>query len=344
MRQLAFLAFALLASSCITMTPRSQRATSAATVIPNVPMQKWGVESCGAGSLSTVLQHYGDPTSMADWDATLPKTRGGVMTVDMLIAARQKGFDAKLVTGTPDLVRSELRAGRPVILMLQVVEYPGSHFDFYHYVVADGIDEARGLIRTQWGDRKGRWVTFAKIEKPWAGGAHTAILIQPKSADALIAEQLRAAVALEDQGKYADAAVVYRSLLAKHPDSALAWTNLGNADMQLGKRGEAEEDFRKALAIDGKSRDAMNNLAWLLLQQKRLDEAESYARQAVAQAGPDAYLVLDTLARVLAAKGACDEAAATFRSAIDSVPATRTTARADLEKGLAETTRGCTRS
>src|SRR2546430_9174911 len=42
------------------------------------------------------------------------------------------------------------------------------------------------------------------------------------------------------------------------------------------------------------SRDAMNNLAWLLFQQRKLSEAESLARKAVAQQGPDSYLVLDT--------------------------------------------------
>src|SRR5256885_1889582 len=160
---LALLAIAL--TSCATITPRSQSASPAANVIPNVPMLAWGIESCGAGSLSTVLQHYGETTSLETWDSTLPKTRDGVMTIDMLMAARQKGFDAQLITGTPDLVEDELRAGRPVILMLQVIDSPGHHYDFFHYVVADGLDADRGLIRTQWGDRSGRWTSFARIEK-----------------------------------------------------------------------------------------------------------------------------------------------------------------------------------
>src|SRR5437588_5326815 len=81
-------AFCFLLSSCVTMTPRSTPASSTAAVIPDVPMQKWGIESCGAGSLSTVLQHYGDKTSLAEWDAALPKTHGGVLSIDMLVAAR----------------------------------------------------------------------------------------------------------------------------------------------------------------------------------------------------------------------------------------------------------------
>lgn len=295
------------------MTPRSTPASATAQVIPNVPMQKWGIESCGAGSLSTVLQHYGDTTSMKQWDDTLPKMRGGVLSIDMLVAARKRGFDAQLITGTPDAVASELAAGRPVILMLRVIDSVGKHLDFFHYVVVDGIDRDKGLIRTQWGDQQGRWTTFAKLEKPWAGGGHAAILIHPRDE---LTDQLRAAVVLEEKGDYAAAAKSYRDLLSRHPDSALLWTNLGNADIQLGKRAEAENDFRKALDADPAARDAMNNLAWLLYQQKRLDEAESFARKAASLHGPDSYLVLDTLARVLAAKGNCSEAQATFDRAI----------------------------
>ncbi len=122
--------------------PRSQHASATASVIPNMPIQKWGIESCGAGSLSTVLQHYGDSTSMADWDAQLPKTRGGVMTIDLLIAARRKGFDASIITADRDTVQNELGQGRPVILMLKVIDSLGRSYDFFHYIVADGIDPA----------------------------------------------------------------------------------------------------------------------------------------------------------------------------------------------------------
>jgi len=323
------------------MTPRSKAPSQTATVIPQMPVLRWGIESCGAGSLATVLQHYGDPTSMKQWDSALPKTRGGVMTVDLLLAARQKGFDAQLVTGTPAVVTDELRNGRPVILMLQVVDYPGQHYDFFHYIVADGVDSERGLIRTQWGDREARWVSLARLEKPWSGGGHAAILIHPRTGNDEVREALRTAIALEDDGQYAEAAARYREILAAHPDSSVAWTDLGNAEVKLGDRAGAEEAFRKALAIDANSRDALNNLAWLLYQQKRLDEAEAFARQAVAQTGPDSYLVLDTLARVLAAKGSCDEALRTFQQAIDAVPSSQAQARADIENGLAAARRSC---
>jgi tetratricopeptide (TPR) repeat protein len=337
LRRLALFACPLLLTSCITLTPRSTRPSSSATVIPNMPMLRWGVESCGAGSLASVLQHYGDPTTMLQWDAALPKTRGGVMTIDLLLAARQKAFDAQLVTGTPQIVAEELRAGHPVILMLQVVDYPGKHFDFFHYIVADGLDSDRRLIRTQWGDGRARWVSFATIESPWSGGGHAAIVIRPAD----IKDALRAAIALEEDGKVAEAAERYRQILASHPDSAVAWTDLGNAEVKLQQLDGAEQSFRKALALDPNSRDALNNLAWLLYERKRLDEAESLARRAAAQPGPDGYLILDTLARVLAANGRCSEALQTFQQAIDAVPSSRVQARTDIEAGLAAARRTC---
>jgi hypothetical protein len=338
-RRLALLLLPLLLTGCITLAPRSRRAGQSAAVIPDVPLLKWGGESCGAGSLSTVLQHYGDPTSLQQWDAELPKIRGGVLTIDLLVAARKKGFEAQLVTGTPENVAAEVAAGRPVILMIQSVEYPGTNYDFFHYIVLDGIDSERGLIRTQWGDQKGRWTTFDKLEKPWAGGGHAAIFIRPQGDDAVA---LRAAVALEDEGKYADAAARYRQIVTIHPNSTVAWTNLGNAERQLGHTAEAEQAFRKAIEADSAgARDALNNLAWLQYEETRLDEAEPLARKAVAEPGPDSYLMLDTLARVLAAKGSCDEALTTFRNAIDAVPAARTEARADIEKAMGDAQARC---
>lgn len=332
-------AVAFLLSACTTMiTPRTQHASASAMTIPDMPMQKWGVESCGAGSLSTVLRHYGDTTSMAAWDVQLPKTRGGVLTVDLLLAARQKGYDAQIITADRSAIETELRQNRPVILMLKVIDALGRDLDFFHYVVADGIDSERGLIRTQFGDGRGRWVTFDRLEKAWAGGGHAAILIKPHD---VVEAALREAVALEDQGNISGAAKKYRALLAAHPESSVAWTNLGNAEMQMKNNEAAEESFRKALAVDPSSRDAMNNLAWLLLQENRLPEAEALARKAIAQPGPDSYLILDTLARILAARGQCADAAAAFREAIDGVPASRPEAKQNLETALSQIQSSC---
>jgi hypothetical protein len=311
----------------------SRRPSTTANVIPNVPMQKWDIKSCGAGSLSAVLQHYGDPTTMDEWQASLPKTRGGVMSIDLVLAARKQGFDAELVTGDAALVEAEVRAGRPVILMLQVVQYPGKSLDFFHYIVIDGFDQSSNLFRTQFGDGKPRWAPMSRLMSAWKKTKNATIVIRPRDPNA---EALRAAVRLEQEGKYALAAHAYRELLLRDPKSVLAWTNLGNAEMQIGRRPAAEEAFRKALELEPDAADTLNNLAWLLFEEKRMDEAEPLARKAVITKAPDPWLRLDTLARILAARGACDEAAMTFRAAIAAVPADRANERASLEQAAAQ--------
>jgi TolA-binding protein len=315
---------ALLLNSCVYWTPRSQAPTTSAAVVENVPMQKWDIKSCGAGALSAVLQHYGDPVTMQAWDAKLPKTRGGVMSIDLVLAARERGFDANLVTGDAGLVDAEVRAGRPVILMLQVIQAPGKEYDFFHYIVIDGHDAEKNLYRVQFGDGKSRWARMERIEPAWKPTKYATVVIRPPDPNA---KALRAAVQLEDAGKYALAAQGYREILARDPKHLLAWTNLGNAEMRLGRPQAAEEAFRKALEIQPDAADTLNNLAWLLYEQKRMDEAEPLARKAAATKAPDAWTRLDTLARVLAARGLCEEAKATFAQAVAQVPETH---RADL--------------
>jgi hypothetical protein len=280
-------------------------------------MQKWDIKSCGAGALSAVLQHHGDPILMSEWDAKLPKTRGGVMSIDLVLAARERGFDANLVTGDAGLVDAEVRAGRPVILMLQVIQAPGKGYDFFHYIVIDGHDPEKNLYRVQFGDGKSRWAKLDRIEPAWKPTKYATVVIRPSDPNA---KALRAAVQLEDEGKYALAAQGYREILAHDPKHLLAWTNLGNAEMRLGRTQAAEEAFRKALEIQPDAADTLNNLAWLLYEQKRVAEAEPLARKAAATKAPDAWTRLDTLARILAARGLCDEAKATFAKAVSEVP------------------------
>ena len=331
---------ALLLSSCVFWTPRSHAPTTTALVIENVPKHKWDIKSCGAGALSSVLQHYGDPVPMAEWDAKLPKTRGGVMSIDLVLAARQRGFDASLVTGDASLLEAELRDRRPVILMLQVIQAPGKGYDFFHYVVIDGFDPTRNLYRTQFGDGTSRWARLERLEPAWKPTKYATIVIRPADPNA---EALRAAVRLEQEGKYALAAQTYREILQKDPKSLLAWTNLGNSEMQLGRQLAAEEAFRKALELDPDSADTLNNLAWLLYEQKRINEAEPFARRAVLTKAPDAWMRLDTLARILVARGDCAEAELTFRQALAQVPENRAAERKDIQ-AAASTIPSCIQS
>jgi tetratricopeptide (TPR) repeat protein len=295
---------------CATLPPPSLAPGPGARVLEDVPVRIFDDDRCGPGSLSIVLNALGDPVSAEELEAELPRApEGGVLSVDLLLVARQRGFGASLVTGDAAAVADEIRAGRPAVLLLRLLNAPGRRHDVYHYVVVDGMDETRQLFRFQFGDGKERWVRLDRLEGAWNGAGHA--LLTFRAPPPLAA--MRAAVELERAGRLDEAARGYRQVLEAHPDHVQAWVDLGNVEAARSRRRDAEAAYRRALELAPHDTDALNNLAWLLLGEgERLEEAERLARAAAAGAGPDSALVLDTLARVQVARGRCAEAEATL--------------------------------
>ena len=48
-----------------------------ALALDGVPLVEFGQDSCGAGSLSAVFNYHGDPASIGELDALLPRADGG---------------------------------------------------------------------------------------------------------------------------------------------------------------------------------------------------------------------------------------------------------------------------
>ncbi|HUO84550.1 MAG TPA: tetratricopeptide repeat protein [Thermoanaerobaculia bacterium] len=328
---LAVLALAL--AGCLTPRPPSMTPSSVAEVIEGVPLERWGDNTCGAGALAAVLRFHGSKATEAELVPRLPRGRNdGVVSVDLLLAAREHGLEAEMVRGDRALLAATIQGGVPAILMLRVADLPGERRDLYHYVVADGYDEVRGIFRMHFGDGSARWVsldpiggpTLDNLERAWKGAGYAMLVVTGSAvmpADAL-PTGIRRAVYLEEEGRLDEAAALYRLLLDESPQSALAWTNLGNVETRRERMEAAEHAYREALARDPDDRDALNNLASLLLRDNRaLEEAETLARRAALQEGPDHYLYTDTWARALTARGQCLEAIPLFDNVIASLPA-----------------------
>ena len=324
----------------MSLAPRSRSPGPEARVVPGVAPRVFEDDRCGPGSLSLVLNAHGDPVTARELEAALPAAPGGgVLSVDLLLAARRRAFDAALVTGGADTLRAELDEGRPAILMLRLLDAPGSRRDVYHYVVADGFDPGRSLFRFQFGDGKARWAALERLEKGWRGSGHALLLVRSR-ADTDAA--LRRGVELERAGRPGEAAALYRRVLAVRPGSVRAWVDLGNAEAGRGRREEAESAYRRALEIAPSDRDALNNLAWLLLEEgTRLAEAEDLAAKAARRPGPDRLPAQDTLARIQLARGRCAEAARTFDEALASVERLSEASLAGLREGRERARQAC---
>ncbi|MDX1642732.1 MAG: tetratricopeptide repeat protein [Thermoanaerobaculia bacterium] len=331
----------------------SRRPGPDARVLDGVPIGEFGLEQCGAGSLATVLAYWGEAVPIEELDRRLPKAEnGGVLTLDLLLEARRRGYDAQLVEGSPGQIARTVAAGHPAILALQVLNMPGGRRDFFHYVVLDGYDPERLLVRLHFGDGVVRWASIEWLLAPWRGAGFAMILIEPRAAglsadgeadedERLFESALRYAVALEAIGELDAARRLYGRLLDERPDSALVWLNRGNAERAAGYPDIAETCYRRALELDPASADAANNLAWLLLETGGdVDEAVDLARRAVAVGGPDPYLALDTLARALRARGDCSGALEHARRARDLAPPDSAAAEA-LARALERTRAVC---
>ncbi|HEY0200415.1 MAG TPA: type IV pilus biogenesis/stability protein PilW [Burkholderiaceae bacterium] len=80
-------------------------------------------------------------------------------------------------------------------------------------------------------------------------------------------------------GKTAVALDEVKQTLVIDPSFGEAYNLRGLIFMRLGDNRQAEEDFRKAIALNAADSDTRHNYGWLLCQQKRYDEAEqSFAR------------------------------------------------------------------
>ena len=70
---------ALAAGGCAIFILKSPQPGPQARVLAGVPVRSFGLQSCGAGSLSVVLSYYGEPVTLAALDTVLPKgSNGGV--------------------------------------------------------------------------------------------------------------------------------------------------------------------------------------------------------------------------------------------------------------------------
>jgi hypothetical protein len=333
-RALAVLLPVLACTGCLGLRRADPPPTEGALVLPGVPRFAFGTDRCGSGALASVFSYYGDPETQESLDATLPKTEsGGVLSVDLLLAARSRGYRVRLVDGTAHSLLAAVQQGIPPVLLLRLSNLPGRKRDLYHYVVVDGSDHAGQRVRVLLGDGQARWIATSRLERPWSGAGHALLLVSrpPPPSD-----RLGTAVALERAGRLTEAADAYRALAREAPSTVL-WTNLGNVETSRDRLDAAEDAYGRALALDPEEPEPLAGLAWLRFRQGRNAEAASLAERAARRPGPVAGLALDTVARARLALGECEGAAEAFRASLDALaPGNRT--RPSVAEGLAAAT------
>ncbi|HYN10223.1 MAG TPA: sulfatase-like hydrolase/transferase [Vicinamibacterales bacterium] len=117
----------------------------------------------------------------------------------------------------------------------------------------------------------------------------------------IVLKEARAARNPSDRARgLKEAEVLARQALDADPDLAKAYTTLGVILAETGRKSDAIESWKRAVALDGSEFDALYNLTILLVEAGRLNEAREYAQRFVATAPPALYRAdIDQMRRYL---------------------------------------------
>ncbi len=241
---------------------------------------------CGPASLSMALGAAGIDTRPEDLiGRVFVPGRQGSLQIEMIAAARGQGAVAVRIPGRLDALLRELAAGHPVVVLqnLSLAISP-----LWHYAVAIGYDLGREELLLRSGPVPRQQLALSTFEHTWARGGNWAfVALAPGQlpATATEAELTAALVAFERGAPPGEARRAYASAVARWPDSKVLAIGLGNTAYADGDRATAADAFRAAALRHGDGA-AWHNLAVVLRELGRLDEAEQAASQAVEADGP----------------------------------------------------------
>lgn len=266
---------------------------------PFFPQERY---QCGPAALAMSLRAAGVAASP---EALVPQVyvpeREGSLQVEMLAAGRRNGALSVAIPPRLDALLAEVAAGTPVVV-LQNLSLPLA--PLWHYALVIGYDLDRGEIVLRSGLTERLVMAMSTFEHTWARSGHWAMVTLPpgqlpRTVDEATA--VAALVALEKSAEPGRARQAYAAGLAKWPGNLTLLMGLGNAAYGAGDRAAAADAFREAAVRHPDAAPAHNNLAVVLAELGRLDEARAAAQRALTLGGPWRDAALETLRTIEAA-------------------------------------------
>lgn len=160
--------------------------------------------------------------------------------------------------------------------------------------------------------------TTSKNTEPTADAASGGRAVEGPSAPASGDDVKRGIAALKD-GDINGAKASFEVAIQKNPKQADGYHYLGLVDDQLGQKTEAEKNYRKALEIQPDLEESAINLAAILVEGARYDDAAALMKKMAAK-DPKSAAVQLNLAMALSGKGDIPGANKAFEEAIRLEP------------------------
>jgi tetratricopeptide (TPR) repeat protein len=274
-----------------TLTPRVH--------LGQVPFYAQETYQCGPAALAMVMGWHGLQVRPADLVPMvyLPDRRGSLQTA-LIGASRRHGLLAYPLRGEASLLR-ELAAGHPVIVLQNLgLSWAAA----WHYAVVIGYDLNRQEVALHTGLQSDRRVPYATFARTWKRAASWGLLVLPAGRMPACARELpylKAVLGLEQSGHLGEALAALGSAARHWPDSPQVKIALGNALYANRDLPSAAQAFDLATRLSPTNGPAFNNLAHVLAELGRLEEAERAARKAVALGGPGSDIFHQTLDDIL---------------------------------------------
>jgi tetratricopeptide (TPR) repeat protein len=253
-----------------------------AHAIPGVPFVEQSENYCGPSSLAMVAQFAGIEVTLEELGPMMfTPGKKGTLQADFIGAARRIGLVAVPVSLLRQAL-AEVAADHPVVVMQNL---GSSANPLWHYAVITGYDLLKEQLTLHSGHIPGMKWDLAQFERTWKGADYWALVavspsVLPVTASA--SELLYSASGLERAGKFPEAIVAYRAILAKWPGEVAALFGWANAAAAQKAWPAAEAVLERAVLLEPRSADIWNNLAEVYTQLHQAKRARA-ARDKVTQ-------------------------------------------------------------
>ncbi len=229
---------------------------------------------CGPAALATALGASGVSVAPDELVAKVfvPELRGSLQA-EMVAATR--GYDRLAYRVEPSVqgLLAALADRRPVLVLqnLGVESVP-----IWHYAVVVGYDAGRNRLLLRSGRDRRLIMSARRFEGSWRRAKRWGVVVVKPGelpASATATAYMEAAAGLEAANRLDAALAAYGAAAARWPEESVAVLGIGNVHYRQERLQDAEADFRAVLEQEPRHAVARNNLAQVLLEQGRPEEA-----------------------------------------------------------------------
>lgn len=175
-------------ASCTAMTGGSvimdiKESPENGAFIEGVPFFPQDTDMCGPAALASVIGYWGNQSASASMEGVAEKVYHerlkGTLPIDMLIYAKELGYEASYYRGTLDDIKKKVTEKTPLIIFID------KGYKFYprgHYIVVTGYNEKMRVVTAHSATNKNEPFSYERLLNAWSKTDYSTLLVRPRPA------------------------------------------------------------------------------------------------------------------------------------------------------------------